>query len=87
SGHIPNSVCLPFQELLANGHIKPNSELQQIFSALTIDSDNSIIFSCGSGVTACILLLAAYQIGLDNLSVYDGSWTEWGADHSLPIER
>ncbi|MBT0341436.1 sulfurtransferase, partial [Vibrio campbellii] len=54
---------------------------------LTIDSDNSIIFSCGSGVTACILLLAAYQIGLDNLSVYDGSWTEWGADHSLPIER
>ena len=87
SGHIPNSVCLPFQELLTNGHIKPNSELQQIFSALTIDSDNSIIFSCGSGVTACILLLAAYQIGLDNLSVYDGSWTEWGADHSLPIER
>ncbi|EMR34174.1 sulfurtransferase [Vibrio harveyi] len=87
SGHIPNSVCLPFQELLTDGHIKPNSELQQIFSRLTLDSDSSIIFSCGSGVTACILLLAAYQIGLQNLSVYDGSWTEWGADETLPIEH
>ncbi|EDP57079.1 sulfurtransferase [Vibrio sp. AND4] len=92
SGHIPNSVCLPFQALLNNGQIKPNSEIKHIFSALETDSALEInsgratIFSCGSGVTACILLLAAYQIGLENLSVYDGSWTEWGADHSLPIE-
>ena len=86
SGHIPHAVCLPFQELLTDGHIKPNSELQQIFSELTINNDKSIIFSCGSGVTACILLLAAYQLGMQKLSVYDGSWTEWGADQSLPIE-
>ncbi|WP_104023870.1 sulfurtransferase [Vibrio hyugaensis] len=86
SGHIPGAVCLPFQELLTDGHIKPNSELQQIFSALTINNDKPIIFSCGSGVTACILLLAAYQLGMQKLSVYDGSWTEWGAEQSLPIE-
>ncbi|WP_268808992.1 sulfurtransferase [Vibrio parahaemolyticus] len=87
SGHIPNSLCLPFQELLDNGYIKPNSELKQAFSELSLYNDNSIIFSCGSGVTACILLLAAHQLGLRNLSVYDGSWTEWGADCSLPITR
>ncbi|WP_025537355.1 sulfurtransferase [Vibrio parahaemolyticus] len=87
SGHIPNSLCLPFQELLDNGYIKPNSELKQAFSELSLYNDNSIIFSCGSGVTACILLLAAHQLGLRNLSVYDGSWTEWGADGSLPITR
>ncbi|HCE4571490.1 TPA: sulfurtransferase [Vibrio parahaemolyticus] len=87
SGHIPNSLCLPFQELLDNGYIKPNSELKQAFSELSLYNDNSIIFSCGSGVTACILLLAAHQLGLRNLSVYDGSWTEWGANYSLPITR
>ncbi len=86
SGHIPNSICLPFQDLIVDGHIKPISELEQVFSELTIHEDKPLIFSCGSGVTACILLLAAHQLGQRNVSVYDGSWTEWGASHHLPIE-
>lgn len=86
SGHIPNSVCLPFQELITEGRIKSVPELEQAFSNLTIDNDKSVIFSCGSGVTACVLLLAAYQLGLNDVSVYDGSWTEWGANEHLPIE-
>ncbi|CAE6931778.1 sulfurtransferase [Vibrio sp. B1FLJ16] len=86
SGHIPNSICLPFQELMADGHIKPISELEQVFRELTIHEDKPLIFSCGSGVTACILLLAAHQLGQRNVSVYDGSWTEWGSSHHLPIE-
>ncbi|PFG57858.1 thiosulfate/3-mercaptopyruvate sulfurtransferase [Vibrio sp. ES.051] len=85
SGHIPHSACLPFQALLDNGFIKPDSQLKQTFSEVTLYNDELIIFSCGSGITACILLLVAYQLGLHNLSVYDGSWTEWGADHALPI--
>ncbi|MBR9872798.1 MAG: sulfurtransferase [Vibrionaceae bacterium] len=86
SGHIPTSICLPFQELMTGGHIKPVSELEQVFSELTIQDNKRLIFSCGSGVTACILLLAAHQLGLRNVSVYDGSWTEWGSSLHLPIE-
>ncbi|MFW8633371.1 sulfurtransferase [Vibrio natriegens] len=86
SGRIPTSICLPFQELMTDGHIKPVSELEQVFSDLTIQDDQRLIFSCGSGVTACILLLAAHQLGLRTVSVYDGSWTEWGSSLHLPIE-
>jgi thiosulfate/3-mercaptopyruvate sulfurtransferase len=86
SGHIPNSVCLPFQDLIKDGQLKPVSELAQIFGELKLPNDKAFIFSCGSGVTACILLLAAHQLGLRNVSVYDGSWTEWGASNHLPIE-
>ena len=43
------------------------------------DKENAIIFSCGSGITACILALGAHIIGYSNISVYDGSWTEWGS--------
>jgi thiosulfate/3-mercaptopyruvate sulfurtransferase len=71
---------------MTDGHIKPVSELEQVFSDLTIQDDQRLIFSCGSGVTACILLLAAHQLGLRNVSVYDGSWTEWGSSLHLPIE-
>ncbi|MEF1311814.1 sulfurtransferase [Vibrio mytili] len=87
SGHIPNSVCLPFQTLLAEGRIKSIPELDRAFNALKLNNEKPFIFSCGSGVTACILLLAAYQLGRHNLSVYDGSWTEWGASDSLPIDH
>lgn len=77
SGHIPNSRSLPYSELLDNGEAKPLSEIQQQFAAL-VGNAEQLQFSCGSGITACILALFADECGYKNLSVYDGSWSEWG---------
>ncbi|MDX1318445.1 MAG: rhodanese-like domain-containing protein, partial [Xanthomarina gelatinilytica] len=79
SGTIPNSVNLPFENLLDNkGFLKPEDAIKQLFQPLA-DTNRDLIFSCGSGITACVLALGAEIAGYKNLSVYDGSWTEWGS--------
>lgn len=82
-GHIPGSKNLPYVNLLKNGFLKPKEELESYFSEFT--KSEKVIFSCGSGITACINALAFCSLGNSNFSVYDGSWTEWGSDSSLPI--
>ena len=77
SGHIPNSLSLPFGSLLNGNCLKPKEELKSIFQELNA-VNKKLVFSCGSGITACILALAANVLDNDNISVYDGSWTEYG---------
>lgn len=77
-GKIPNSVNLPFEDLLDGNKLKPYDELTPLFSEL-IKQNKPMTFSCGSGITTCILALGAEIVGLKDISVYDGSWTEWGS--------
>lgn len=86
AGHIPNSTNLPFENVLSNGKFKSKEQLEAIFSSLKLDNE-LLIFSCGSGITSCIVALAAQMIGHKNVRIYDGSWTEWGdVNNSFPIE-
>ncbi|TYC14184.1 sulfurtransferase [Bizionia gelidisalsuginis] len=77
SGTIPNSKNMPFEVCLENGKLKPKVELQEAFKALST-KENTVVFSCGSGLTACILDLAANVANYKHTTVYDGSWTEYG---------
>jgi thiosulfate/3-mercaptopyruvate sulfurtransferase len=86
SGHIPNSKSLPYSSLLSGLELKSKKELQMLFKE--VNSENKeLIFSCGSGITACILALGAAIARYEKLAVYDGSWAEWGSLQHLPIEK
>jgi thiosulfate/3-mercaptopyruvate sulfurtransferase len=87
SGHIPGSHNLPYAKLLnKDGTLKAAPEIERLFEEAGVDLSKPVVASCGSGITASVLALGLAEIGHRRAAVYDGSWSEWGADQNLPIE-
>ena len=87
AGHIPGALNLPYNTLFdaATGTMKPLEELRKAFAGAGVDTEKPIVTSCGSGVSAGVLTLALYRLGVENTALYDGSWSEWGKADGPPI--
>ncbi|WOH83609.1 3-mercaptopyruvate sulfurtransferase [Bradyrhizobium sp. BEA-2-5] len=87
SGHIPGARNVPYNLLFdaATGEMKPLEELRTVFTGAGVKLDAPIVTSCGSGVSAGVLTLALYRLGITDTALYDGSWSEWGQAGGPPI--
>ncbi len=86
-GHMPGAKNVPFNDMLdpGTGTMLPSEALRRRLTAAGLDLGTGITASCGSGVTACVVALALHTLGIDKVSVYDGSWAEWGSLPDTPI--
>lgn len=88
AGHVPGAINRPYAANLRDGRFKPAAELRAELSALVAGrSPEDLVMMCGSGVTACHLLLAFEHAGLHGARVYAGSWSGWISDPARPLER
>lgn len=87
SGHIPGSRSVPYATLFdaGTGAMKSLDDLRAAFSGAGVDTAKPIVTSCGSGVSAGVLTLALYRLGVENPALYDGSWAEWGEQGGPPV--
>lgn len=83
-GHIPGARSAPWADNLRDGRFKSPAELKEHYAALGANEANEIIVYCGSGVTACHDWLALERAGFRNVHLYEGSWSDWARDPSLP---
>jgi thiosulfate/3-mercaptopyruvate sulfurtransferase len=87
AGHIPGARNVPYNQLFdaATGEMKPLDDLRKSFTGAGVKLDAPIVTSCGSGVSAGVLTLALYRLGITESALYDGSWSEWAQASGPPI--
>ena len=83
---MPGSTNLPFTEVIGGGHMLPVAELQALFEDRNVDLRQPLITTCGSGITAAVVALAAELCGAKEISLYDGSWAEYAGRPEAVIE-
>jgi len=87
SGHMPGAISVPFTELVEDGRLKSADQLRQLFFAKGVKIEQAITTTCGSGVTAAVIALGLEIAGARQISLYDGSWTEYAQHPRATIER
>lgn len=86
AGHMPGARNLPYDRLVGNdGRLRPSEELGQLFDEAGVHNDCPVVTTCGSGVSAAVLLFGLHLIGRDDIALYDGSWAEWGSRDDTPV--
>ncbi|MCC6241422.1 MAG: 3-mercaptopyruvate sulfurtransferase [Gemmatimonadaceae bacterium] len=87
-GHMPHSINVHYATLShSDGTLRSPEQLRALFDDRGVALDQPIVASCGTGVTACAIMLALDTLGVDEKAVFDGSWTEWGSAVDTPVER
>lgn len=85
AGHIPSSRNLPYDQIFnPDGTYKSVDQIKAAFAAAGVDLSRPLITTCGSGLTAAVLSFSAFLAGKTDGTLYDGSWSEWGADPATP---
>ncbi|MDR6758946.1 thiosulfate/3-mercaptopyruvate sulfurtransferase [Mycoplana sp. BE70] len=85
SGHMPGARSMPSGIFSVDGRLKDLDALKTTFYSAGIDLDAPVVTTCGSGITAAIITLALHSLGHENNTLYDGSWSEWGARADTPV--
>jgi thiosulfate/3-mercaptopyruvate sulfurtransferase len=86
-GHVPGAKNAPWVENTRDGHMRSRGELRALYEALGAATADEIIVYCGSGVTACHDVLALELAGIDSARIYEGSWSDWARDATLPATK
>jgi thiosulfate/3-mercaptopyruvate sulfurtransferase len=87
AGHVPGSINLPFADLVSrDGTLLPPDALRARLAEAGVDLNRPVVATCGSGTSACALVLSLHSVGHIQTAVYDGAWAEWGARADTPVE-